>query len=268
MELAASKSSDRVNSIQEICKELPLLPHDFVVDQQNAILAIISKAMKRGTEQDQTAAVRMATLTAFRLGRKERFSSEISNLFSNLLNAKSAATVSTKASICTALSLIELLDIENGNDLFVEPTMELFRQIFLQNQSTAAKDSNESTKLRTKALEAWGLLLTLCSSDDVRGFVKGPLVGELMEILSNDGNGTELRVACGHLFALLVERGRISDKNFLKSEISEICSTIGDVMNDRKNVASDQRKALRDVIKYLEVRPNTFASFSDRLFPK
>lgn len=235
---------ERTKALEEICKELSYSPLTPLADQKNFILDIILKAMKRGGETEQLAAVRLATLTVLQLGREDRFCSEISNLFLNSLKHSSTSST-TSAAICTALAFFELVDNEHG--LSFEPVMHLLRQKFTPNE--------QSNLLRIKALEAWGLLVTLCSPKNVCSLIKGKTIQELTEMLQT--SNAEFRVVCGQVISLIVEQGRIHDKNYLKSDIPEICNVINDVINDRRNNNRDERKLqntkLREMLKYLEV---------------
>ncbi|XP_037045013.1 uncharacterized protein LOC119080683 [Bradysia coprophila] len=260
LHLATNKSSEeRVKALEEICKECHSVPQTFLADHESVLLDIIVKAMKRGNEPEQLAAVRLATLTVFQLGRTERFCSEISNLFLNILRRLSSSN-STNASICSALAFIELMDNENSDSTFLEPAMSLFRQIFAGNHSnrkTMNKDSAEELPitLRTKALEAWTLLLTLCSPEDVCSTIDSQQIKELTDLMLQNPT-VEFRIACGQVISLIVERGRISECDYLKSDILDICCTIKDIINDRKNTTGDKRifqnTNLREVLKYLE----------------
>lgn len=246
---ATNKSpAERTKALEEICKEVSLVPLAFLADQKHVILDIILKAIKRGGETEQLAAVRLATLTGLRLGRDDRFCSEMSNLFLNSLKNSSTSSSTTNASICTALAFFELVDNERANNVLFEHLMEVFRQKFSSNE--------ESNLLRTKALDAWGLLLTLCSPKEVCSIIRSKMMKNLTEILLNAN--AELRIVCGHVIALIIEQGRLHDNNYLKSDIPEICNAITDVIDDRKNISRDERKMqnvkLREILKYLEVR--------------
>lgn len=262
LQLATQKSPiERTKALKAICDELQdkLVPHTFLADQKNVILEIIFKAMKRGSESEQLAAVRLATLTVLQFGRDERFCSEISKLFFNSLK-QSSATISTNASICTALALIELVDDEYSTNVSFESVMNVLKQIFYEShpryKSSKEDSSNEqSNLLRIKALEAWALLLTLCSPKDVCSIVKSQMIKDLTEMLHS--SNAEFRIVCGQVISLIIEQGRMHDSGYLKSDIPEICNVIQDLVTDRRSISRDKRMKqntnLREVLKYLEV---------------
>lgn len=236
------------------------MPHIYLADQENVLLDIIVKAMKRGTEPEQLAAVRLATLTVFKLGRTERFCSEITNLFLNSLRRLSSSHA-TNASICSALAFIELVDHEQDNGSFLESAMSCFRQIFTgvhSNYKTMNKDDPEElpVTLRIKALEAWALLLTLLPPEDVSSNIDSQQIKEFTDLMV-DNSSVEFRIVCGQVISLIVERGRINDSNYLHSDTPDLCYTIKNIINDRKNATGDKRVSqnthLREVLKYLEV---------------
>lgn len=237
---------ERTKALEEICKELSLEPLALSSGQKNAVLDIILKAMKRGSETEQLAAVRLATLTVLQLGRDERFCSEITNLFLNSLK-HSSTSITTNASICTALAFFELVDNERANSALFEPVMNLLVQKFSSNE--------HADLLRLKALDAWGLHLTLCSPKNVCSIVKSKMIKDLTGMLHT--SNAALSIVCGQVISLIIEQGRMHDNSYLKSDIPEICNVINDVINDRRNNNRDERKMqnakLREILKYLEV---------------
>lgn len=256
---------ERTKALEEICDELQnkVVPHTFLADQKNVILDIILKAMKRGSDTEQLAAVRLATLTVLQFGRDERFCSEISKLFYNSLK-NSSASISTNAAICTALAFFEIADDEHSTNVPSEPVLNILRQIFSEShphyKSLMEGSSNEqSNLLRIKALEAWGLLLTLCSPKDVCFMVNDQIIKDLTEMLHT--SNAELRIVCGQVISLVIEQGRIHDGGYLKSDIPEISNVIQDIVTDRRSIGRDKRMMqntkLREVLKYLEVITTT-----------
>lgn len=264
-ELATHKSPiERIKAVEEICNDFHLVPLAFLTDQKNVIVDIVLKAMKRGNEMEQLAAVRLATLTVLQLGHDERFCSEISNVFFNSVKQSSASSA-TNASICTALAFFELVDTEQGGNSDMISSMSCFRQIFsgsqphLQTKNSACP--NEHSKLlRIKALEAWGLLLSLCSQKNVCSLASGQLIKNLTEMMHT--SDVEFRVVCGQVISLIIEQGRIYDKSYLQSDIPEICNVIKDIVNDRRNISGDKRRMqnpkLREIMKYLQVDVEAF----------
>lgn len=246
----------RTKALEELYEELRERPAEYLSDQKNIFFDIFSNAMKRGSDPEQIAAVRLVTWLIFQFGCDEQFSSKILILFSNLLNVKrSSMSMSVKASICTALALIELIDSEHGNRAFIGRSMSIFSQIITERQP-------DTDALLVKVLEAWALLLTLCSPDDFHS-VTAPMIGELREILS-DNTTTECRMVCCRVIALIFEQSRISENNFLQSEIPDICDAINNVINDRKNVNNDKRKLLREIVKSIEVWMETAGQMNEK----
>ncbi|XP_037029507.1 interferon-related developmental regulator 2-like [Bradysia coprophila] len=142
--------------------------------------------------------------------------------------------------------------------MFLEPKMNLFRQIFSGTQSKHHKTLKENsthkllTNLRTKALEGWGLLLTLCSLEDVCILVRDKIIDELTELMINDSNA-EIRIACGQLISLIIELGRLRQSKYFKQNMSDTCVAITDIINDRNSGKHKlQNSSLREVLKYVE----------------
>ncbi|KAJ6639181.1 Interferon-related developmental regulator 1 [Pseudolycoriella hygida] len=260
-EFAANKSStERVKALEEICKELQqnVVPHAFLEDQKNLILDIVCKGMKRGSDAEQSAVVRMATLTILQLGRDERFCSEISKLFLSSLRLRTASE-SVNSLICTALAFFELADDEETSSRNFEPTMHLLKEIFSGNHShyktsNAHSSSEGLNSLRVKAMEAWGLLLTLCSPKVVCSIVSSETVKDLIDMLhtSND----EFRVSCCQIISLIVEKGRTFDNSFLNSDVKDLCNVVKDLINNPSSVSKNkritQKTKLREVLTCLE----------------
>lgn len=253
---------ERAKLIQNICNELYLFPNDKLENQRNVILVVILKAMKRGDEAEQAAAVRMATLAVLQSVREERFCCELSNEFLKFLN-HSPAAISTNASICTALAFIELANNnELNNSPFLEPLMNLFRQFFCGAQSKQRKTLKEnhidetSAILRTRALEAWGLLLTTCSLDVVYTLVNNKIIEELTVLLMND-LATEFRIVCGQVICLIIELGQLRQSEYFEENMLDTCIVIRNILNDRRSASSTKRKSLntrlRAVLQYVEV---------------
>lgn len=221
-----------------------------MADQKNVFQDLILRAMKRGNETEQLTAVRLATLIVLQLGREERFCSEISNVFLHSLK-NSSTTVSTKASMCTALAFFELVDNEHTNSALLQPLSNVLRQLFSGNHKLS---EDPSDLLQMKALEAWGLLLTNISPKEVCSVVKSQTIKDLTEMLHTPN--AELRIVSGQVISLIIEQGRIHDSSYLKSDISDICDVIQDIVNDRKELSRDKRKLqntkLRDILKYLQ----------------
>lgn len=255
LEIATQKSTlERNKALDEICKELQLnhIPHSSLADQKNVFLDIIVKSMKSSNEAAQISAARMSTLIVLQLGHDERFCSKLSNLFSDLLR-RSSNSPSVNASICTTLAFFELFDEEHTH---LGDLMDSFKEIFSGNQSSNGDKSNEeSNLLRIKALEAWGLLLTVCSPKEVCSLVKSRNMKDLTEMLHTPN--IDFRIACGQVILLVIERGRIHNSSYLESDIPEVCNVIKELVND-VYISKDKRRTqavkFREILKYLEVK--------------
>lgn len=258
LENANDKSHlERSNAVKEICKELQLnsVPKSVLEDHKNTILDIILRSMKRD-DGAQISVIRLATLMVLHLGHDEKFCSQLSNVFSNMLRL-SATSLPVNASICTALSFFELVDIEHTNNGQLRSVMDLFRQKFSgsQPQVETTKRNEESYLLRTKALEAWGLLITLCTPREVCSLVRSSTMKDLTDMLHTPN--VEFRIVCGQVISLVVEQGRIYDSNYLHSDIQEVCNVMKNLLNDR-NISKDKQRTqnpkFREILKFLEVQ--------------
>lgn len=74
-----------------------------------------------------------------------------------------------------------------------------------------------------------------------------------------DSPHVEIRMACGEIIAVILERGRISDENFLDEYLSNLIELTSVLSKDSqkhrgKKERKAQRASFRDVVRYLEVR--------------
>jgi len=106
-----------------------------------------------------------------------------------------------------------------------------------------------------KAVEAWGLLLTLCSPKDVCTPAGRRVLKELTEMMHKPN--IEVRIACGQVICLIIEQGRIYDSTYLHSDLKESLNTIKNIVTDRCRIISKdkirtQNARFREILKYLE----------------
>lgn len=208
--------------------------------------------MKCADGTAQILAARLATLFVLQLGYDDEFCSKLSNFLSNSLR-RSTTSPSVAAAICTTLAFLELVDNESMHN---GSLMDLLRDIFSDTKSNGDTLNEPTSILRIKALEACGLLLTLCSPKDVCSHVGGRVLKDLIEILHIPN--IDFRIACGHVILLVIEQGRIYDSTFLQSDLPELCNVIRNVVSDgHKNICKDKRRTqntkFREILKYMDV---------------
>lgn len=68
----------------------------------------------------------------------------------------------------------------------------------------------------------------------------------------------EIRMGCGEIIAIILERGRMSDENFLEEHIPNLIELTSELSKDsQKHRGKKERKAqratFRDVVRYIEV---------------
>lgn len=68
----------------------------------------------------------------------------------------------------------------------------------------------------------------------------------------------ELRMTCGEIIAVILERGRIFEKDFMDSYIENLIDLTNELARDSqkfrgKKERKAQRASFRDVLRYLEV---------------
>lgn len=82
-------------------------------------------------------------------------------------------------------------------------------------------------------------------------------ISNLIGLLSS--SHVEIRMTCGEIIAVILERGRMSDENFLEEFVPNLIELTSVLSKDsQKYRAKKERKAqrasFRDVVRYLEVR--------------
>lgn len=86
-------------------------------------------------------------------------------------------------------------------------------------------------------------------------------INNLIALLSSAH--VEIRMTCGELIALILERGRMSDESFLEEIVPNLIELTSELSKDsQKYRAKKERKAqrasFRDVVRYLEVWKDFF----------
>lgn len=82
-------------------------------------------------------------------------------------------------------------------------------------------------------------------------------INNLIGLLSSPH--VEIRMTCGEMIALILERGRMSDESFLEEIVPNLIELTSELSKDsQKHRAKKERKAqrasFRDVVRYLEVK--------------
>lgn len=82
-------------------------------------------------------------------------------------------------------------------------------------------------------------------------------INNLIALLSS--SHVEIRMTCGEMIALILERGRMADENFLEEIVPNLIELTSELSRDsQKYRAKKERKAqrasFRDVVRYLEVK--------------
>lgn len=265
---ATEKSAQtRTTAVQAICD---ILQHrhipDFVEDRKITIMDIVEKSVRRGKGLEQEWAARLAPLLIIQLGGEQEIATPFSQLLLTTMQNR-AVVLSVRAWACTALGLLTFLNCDDIGDILT--TMQQFEQIFagsyLKGDKTAPAITDELSQFHVAALSSWSLLVTLIPAGDFCAYISnaniGPSVDNLIGLLKS--LHVEVRMAAGEVIAVTLECGRLHDEEFLDEYVSDFIDITTELAKDShkfraKKERKAQRASFRDVLRYLEVRPNYF----------
>jgi hypothetical protein len=233
---------------------------DFVDERRVTIMDIIEKSLKRGKGQEQAMAAKMSALLLIQLHGDEDVVKTLAPLLQHTALDKSA-TIDARAKACQSLALLHFLGGDDIGDLItLAHTFEgIFSGSYLKGDSTPSTASADSGTLHAAALGAWALLLTLIPGGDVISLVETKQIlasfKSLMGLLQSPH--LDVRMSSGEAIALLLERGRSHDEEFLEEYIVDLVETTKLLATDSqkfraKRDRKQQRATFRDVLHYVE----------------
>jgi hypothetical protein len=234
---------------------------DFVDDRRVTVMDIIEKSLKRGKGQEQALAAKMAALLLIQLQGDEEVVKTLAPLLQHTALDKSASS-DARAKACQSLALLHFLGGDDIGDLItLAHTFEgIFAGSYLKGDGTASADVGApNAALHASALGAWALLLTLIPGGDVISLVAQRAILESFKSLMGllQSQHLEVRMSSGEAIALLLERGRRHDEEFLEEYIDDLVETTKLLATDSqkfraKRDRKQQRATFRDVLHYVE----------------
>lgn len=174
LENATEKSAQtRTIALQTICE---ILQHrhipEFVEDRRITMMDIVEKSLRRGKGVEQEWAARLAPLLLIQLGGDEEIATTLAAILLATVQNR-AISCSVRAWSCTALALINFLNIEDIG--VVVEVMQHFQQVFagsyLKGDKTPSVVSDDVAQLHVAALGGWALLATLIPSNDFCAYI-------------------------------------------------------------------------------------------------
>ena len=262
IENASEKSQQTRTQALQLMNEI-FMHHcmtDFVDDRRATIMDVIEKSLKRGKGQEQALAARMGALLLIQLQGDEEVVKTLAPLLQHTaLDATASSDARAKA--CQSLALLHFLGGDDIGDLITLcHTFEgIFAASYLKGDNTPSTATADAGTFHAAALGAWALLLTLIPSGDVISLVETNQIlasfKSLMGLLQSQH--LEVRMSSGEAIALLLERGRAHDEEFLEEYIDSLVETTKLLATDSqkfraKRDRKQQRATFRDVLHYVE----------------
>lgn len=146
----------RILALKSMCE---ILQHryfpDFIADRKLTIIDIIEKSSRRGKDEEQELAARLAILLIIQIGGEPNAVKTICQILSTSKHNSGAS--------CNALAMFYFL---TGNDINeITSAMSQFDQIFsasnIKGERKLSLASDELVQLHVEAIEGWSLLATL-----------------------------------------------------------------------------------------------------------
>jgi hypothetical protein len=233
---------------------------DFVDDRRATVMDIIEKSLKRGKGEEQALAAKMAALLLIQLQGDEEVVKTLAPLLQHTALDNSASS-DARAMACQSLALLHFLGGDDIGDLInLAHTFEgIFAGSYLKGDSTPSSATAKVGTFHAAALGAWALLLTLIPGGDVISLVETKKIlasfKSLMGLLQSQH--LDVRMSSGEAIALLLERGRGHDEEFLEEYIDDLVETTKLLATDSqkfraKRDRKQQRATFRDVLHYVE----------------
>ncbi|XP_068162816.1 interferon-related developmental regulator 1 [Antennarius striatus] len=232
--------------------------YEFISERRMTITDSIERCLKKGKGEEQRAAASLACLLCIQLGsgiESEEVFKTLKPIFKNILsdgsaNIQARQAVATSLGVCTLVAEDDILD--------VQATMECFENLFTRSYAkadgTCLSNNPQTSQLHTNALLSWALLLTICTTSQIKDILHKhlPKLPRLLE--SEDVN---MRIAAGETIALLFELARDMDCDFEFHDWDELCNKLNSLATDcnkhrAKTDKRKQRSVFRDVLKAVE----------------
>ena len=253
----------RCNALQAMCE---ILQHrympDYIEDRKVTIQDVAERSLKRGKGAEQGWAAQLSSLLILQLGVDDAIAKALCETLLVTCQDKSVG-FAARAKCCTALGLLNFLGTDDTGMGDLLQTMRQFEQIFsgsyLKGDFTPSSAGADEAILHSAALNAWSLLLTIIPGGDFAVMMPReeyrPSMANLMGMLKSPH--LEVRMAAGEAIALVLERGRSHDDQFLDEYLDALSDMAKDLATDfhkyrAKKDRKTQRATFRDVLRFIE----------------
>uniref|UniRef100_A0A6Q2YEW0 Interferon-related developmental regulator 1 n=1 Tax=Esox lucius TaxID=8010 RepID=A0A6Q2YEW0_ESOLU len=231
--------------------------YEFISDRRTTIADSIERCLKKGKGEEQHAAASLACLLCIQLGsgiESEEVFKTLKPVFKNILldgsaNIQARQACATSLGLCTLVAEDDILDVYATMECFES----LFTRSYVREDGSRPSLNPQTTLLHTNALLSWALLLTICTSSQVKAITHKHLP-KLPRLLENDN--VHMRIAAGETIALLFELARDTDP-FEYEDWEPLCDKLNSLATDcnkhrAKTDKRKQRSVFRDVLKAVE----------------
>ncbi|XP_004834152.1 interferon-related developmental regulator 2 isoform X2 [Heterocephalus glaber] len=217
-----------------------LLP-DFLLERRLTLADALEKCLKKGKGEEQALAAAVLGLLCVQLGPGPKGEELFRTLQPLLVSVLSDSTASPTARLHDLVSCLACLE-------------GVFSQSCSTDGSTAPVVSASLHGLLCAALQAWGLLLTLCPSTHISHILDRQLP-QLPQLLSSEN--VNLRIAAGETIALLFELARDLEEEFVYEDMEALCGTLRTLATDSNKYRAKadrrrQRSTFRAVLHFVE----------------
>lgn len=263
--LQQKSASGRAGSLTSLRAALcrRLVP-DMVMNNRATIADALERALKKGRGAEQIAAAKLAPILCIQLGEDhcEELVRVVKPAFLIVLTDKSV-DASIRAECCQSLAVISFVSGgDMGDILDLMRTFEtIFSGSYLKGDGSLKVSASAEGVIHAAALDAWTLLLALCSPADVYSLLGGstttfsPSLSQLTELLL--APSLEVRISAGVALSLAYELGLEFSEAFGQDELDTIIAEVEQLAKDSnkfraKKDRKTQRATFRDVLRFFE----------------
>lgn len=264
IDMASQKSSQgRTKALENVCRGLQKrMAADFVDDRRVTLTDVIEKSLKRGKDQEQLAAAKLAMLVSLQGSDSEEVFRDLqTTLTSQMLDPSS--TPKSRGGMASALGVLTFLGCEWPE--FGE-TLEALEKVFVTscNPNNAVKLSPETTAMHTEALSVWTLLRSVMPSSKASFYLEGQWITKWAALLESPD--VDLRIAAGEAVVVLFEQAcEAYDDNGEEAYnlVAELLPQLKELSTDSHKYRSkkdrkEQKSSFRDILKTIDDDENYY----------
>lgn len=234
------------------------LLYEFILERRLTITDSIERCLKKGKGEEQRAAASLACLLCIQLGsgiESEEVLKSLKPVFKNILldgsaNLQARQAVATSLGLCTLVAEDDILEV----CATMESLESLFTRSYVRGDGSRPSLSPQTTLLHTNALLSWALLLSICTTSQIKDIVHKHLPRLPLLLESDDVN---MRIATGETIALLFELATDLNLEFDCEQREPLCEKLAALATDcnkhrAKTDKKKQRSVFRDVLRAVE----------------